>query len=139
MDVLARIAKWVIQLQEFDYTFKVEDSTRACLVDLLTHRCHQKKKKEKGEIKERCHPIEELPKVENAHSLYFDGAYKRAKDKVVAGIIVFNPQGEKIYGDGISLEDIHFNNEVEYQALILSLRWHSHMELFELIFLGILC
>ena len=27
MDVFARIAKWAIQLQEFDYTFKVEDST----------------------------------------------------------------------------------------------------------------
>ena len=61
MDVLARIAEWAIQLQEFDYTFKVEDSTRACLADLLTHRCHQKKQKDKGEIKERSHPIEELP------------------------------------------------------------------------------
>ena len=101
----------------------MEDSTQACLADLLTHRCHQKKEKEKGEIKERCHPIEELPKVENAHSLYFDGAYKHAKDKATTGIIVFNPHGKRIYGDGIDLEDVHSNNEAEYQALILGLKW----------------
>ena len=56
MDVSARIAKWAIQLQEFDDTFKVEDSTQAFLAGLLTHRCHQKKQKEKGNIKERDHP-----------------------------------------------------------------------------------
>ena len=123
MDVSARIAKWVIQLQEFDYTFKVEDSTRACLADLLTHKIHQKKEKEKGKVKEKASSLEDSPRVENAHALYFDGAYKRIKDKAAAGIVVFSPEGDKLYGEGISLEDVHSNNEAEYQALLLGLRW----------------
>ena len=36
MDVSARIAKWIVQLQEFDYTVMVEESTRAALADILT-------------------------------------------------------------------------------------------------------
>ena len=61
--------------------------------------------------------------MENAHALYFDGAYKRIKDRAAAGIVVFSPEGDKLYGEGISLEDVHSNNEAEYQALLLGLRW----------------
>ena len=35
MNVSARIAKWAIQLQEFDYTFKVDNSNQDCLVDWM--------------------------------------------------------------------------------------------------------
>lgn len=34
METSARISKWIVQMQEFDYTFLVEDSTRACLADV---------------------------------------------------------------------------------------------------------
>ena len=37
MDVSSRIAKWLIRLQEFDYTVMVKESTQAMLVDVLTH------------------------------------------------------------------------------------------------------
>ena len=37
MDVSAKISKWIVQLQEFDYTIMVEESTRAALAGILTH------------------------------------------------------------------------------------------------------
>ena len=45
MDVSARISKWVVQLQEFDYTVMVEESTRAALDDILTHQFKEKKQR----------------------------------------------------------------------------------------------
>ena len=38
MDVLARISKWIVQLQEFDYTVMVEESTQAALTSILIHK-----------------------------------------------------------------------------------------------------
>ena len=32
------VKKWVIELQEFEFSFLVEDSTRATLEDLLTYK-----------------------------------------------------------------------------------------------------
>ena len=49
MDVSARISKWIVQLQEFDYTVMVEESTRAALAGILTHQF--KEKKENKELK----------------------------------------------------------------------------------------
>ena len=43
MDVLAKISKWIVRLQEFDYMVMVEDSTRAALVGILTHQYQEKK------------------------------------------------------------------------------------------------
>ena len=55
MDVSARIAKWIVQLQEFDYTVMVEESTRAA----LTHQFREKK--ERKESKKETPPA--LPTV----------------------------------------------------------------------------
>ena len=49
MDVSARISKWIVQLQEFDYTVLVEESTWAALAGILTHQFREKK--EKKEVK----------------------------------------------------------------------------------------
>ena len=54
MDVSARISKWIVQLQEFNYTVMVEESTRATLADILTHQF--RKKKEKKESKQSSPP-----------------------------------------------------------------------------------
>ena len=51
----------------------VEDSTRATLVDVLTHKCKERKQKDKA--KER--PSLLIEELENAFSLYFYGAFKR--------------------------------------------------------------
>ena len=48
MDVSARISKWIVQLQEFDYTVMVEESTRAALADILTHQFREKKEKKES-------------------------------------------------------------------------------------------
>ncbi|MCO5580986.1 hypothetical protein L7F22_034861 [Adiantum nelumboides] len=48
MDVSARISKWLVRLQEFEYTVQVESSTRASLAGLLTHRKEAKGKADNG-------------------------------------------------------------------------------------------
>ena len=45
MDVSACISKRIVQLQEFDYTVMVEESTRAALAGILTHQFKEKKEK----------------------------------------------------------------------------------------------
>ena len=39
----ARISKWVSRLQEFEFTVTTENTTRASLVDILTHRVFEEK------------------------------------------------------------------------------------------------
>ena len=43
MDVSARISKWIVRLQEFDYTVMVEESTRAALAGILTNQYQEQK------------------------------------------------------------------------------------------------
>ena len=118
MDVSTRISKWLVQLQEYDYTVMVEHSTRACLADVLTHRCYEKK----ANPRQQARPPEEPPQeLEDAYTLYFDGAYKRKVDRAAAGMVIINPIGDKIMEKGLALSDIHSNNEAEYAALALGL------------------
>ena len=63
MDDSARISKWIVQLQEFDYTVIMEKSTRAALADILTHQF--KEKKEKKELKQLTPPAP--PTVKRKH------------------------------------------------------------------------
>ena len=75
MDVSARISKWIVQFQEFNYTVMVEESTWAALADILTHQFREKK--EKKESKKSTPPEPPIVKeIEEAFSLYFDGAYR---------------------------------------------------------------
>lgn len=122
MDVSTRNTKWLIRLQEFNYTMQVENSTRASLGGILTHRHFEKKLKVKV-AGEEVPPILELPRLEGAHSLYFDGAYKCTTDKAVAGFVIFDDHGEELFSDGQVLKKDHSNNEAEYVALILGLEW----------------
>ena len=95
MDISARISKWIVQLQEFDYTVMVEESTRAALADVLTHQFKEKKvKKEMKKAQQPTPPI--VKEIEEAFSLYFDGAYRRKEGKASAGMVVVNPLGEKV-------------------------------------------
>ncbi|MCO5590345.1 hypothetical protein L7F22_044314 [Adiantum nelumboides] len=74
MDVSACISKWLVRLEEFEYTVQVESSTCVSLAGMLTHRCYERKVKVKAP---RPEPVEVQAKLSGAHSLYFDGAYKR--------------------------------------------------------------
>ncbi|MCO5572790.1 hypothetical protein L7F22_026549 [Adiantum nelumboides] len=120
MDVSARISKWLVRLQEFEYTVQVENSTWASLAGLLTHRCYEKKLKVKPTM---VKVEEEVSKLGEAHSLYFDGAYKRKVDKATVGVVIYDEEGRKVFGKGLMLENVHSNNEAEYAALSLSLEW----------------
>ncbi|MCO5605094.1 hypothetical protein L7F22_059273 [Adiantum nelumboides] len=118
MDVSARISKWLVRLQEFEYTMQVESSTRANLAGMLTHRCYERKVKVKAPGFE---PVEVQAKFSGAHSLYFDGAYKRKVDKASVGISIQDEDGQKGFGKGLLVENTHSNNEAEYAALALGL------------------
>ncbi|MCO5565210.1 hypothetical protein L7F22_018883 [Adiantum nelumboides] len=115
MDVSSRISKWLIRLQEFEYIVQVESSTQASLGGILTH---EKRVKPQGE--EVLSPPEP---VEEAHSLYFDGAYKRTIDKASTGMVVFDEESKRIFSTYELLETSHSNNEAEYVALIIGLEW----------------
>lgn len=122
--VSTRIAKRLVKLQEFDYTVMVESSTRACLADLLTHRCYEKKLVSKPRKEVQLDPP---AKFEDARSLFFDGAHKRKLDKASAGFVIFDPLGEKVLEKGAVLQDVHSNNEAEYAALVLGLTLSAHL------------
>lgn len=110
MDVSARISKWIVQLQEFEYTVMVEESTRAALADILTHQF--KERKTKNKIKrspQLAQPT--IKEIEDAFSLYFNGAYKRKEGKAVVEVVVFNPLNEKVMDRGLIFQEISSNNE----------------------------
>ena len=90
MDVSVRISKWIVQLQEFDYTVMVEESTRAALADILTHQFREKK--EKKESKQSIPPAPPIVKeIEEAFALYFDGAYRKKEGKATNRYSGFQP------------------------------------------------
>ncbi|MCO5599661.1 hypothetical protein L7F22_053766 [Adiantum nelumboides] len=120
MDVSACISKWLVRLQEFEYTVQVKSSTRASLAGMLTHRCYERKVKVKAPGPE---PVEVQAKLSGAHSLYFDGAYKRKVDKASVGISIQDENGQKVFGKGLLVENTHSNNEAKYAALALGLEW----------------
>ncbi|MCO5571387.1 hypothetical protein L7F22_025127 [Adiantum nelumboides] len=66
---------------------------------------------------------EEVAKLAEAHSLYFDGAYKRKVDKVAVGLVIYDEEGKNVFGKRLMLEIVHSNNESEYAALSLGLEW----------------
>ncbi|MCO5563979.1 hypothetical protein L7F22_017632 [Adiantum nelumboides] len=120
MDVSACISKWLVRLQEFEYIVQVENSTRANLASLLTHKCYEKKLK----VKQTMVKVEEeVSKLGEAHSLYFDGTYKRKEDKAAVGVVIYDEEGRKEFGKGLMLENAHSNNEAKYAALSLGLEW----------------
>ncbi|MCO5588722.1 hypothetical protein L7F22_042681 [Adiantum nelumboides] len=51
MSISSKISKWVLELQEYEYTFIVEDSTRASLADVLTYKVKEKKITPKAQVK----------------------------------------------------------------------------------------
>ena len=117
MSISPRVSKWVLELQEYDYSFIVEDSTRASLADVLTYKVREKKVTKAKEEKIYL-PQEDL---EEAHTLYFDGAYRRQLGKAAGGIIILSPSKEVIMKKGTTLKDAHSNNEAEYFTLIFGL------------------
>ncbi|MCO5593379.1 hypothetical protein L7F22_047391 [Adiantum nelumboides] len=101
MSISSKISKWVLELQEYEYTFIVEDSTRTSLADVLTYKLDFSPQ---GEI-------------EDAYTLLFDGAYRRQKNKAAGGFVILNEEKKEVLKKGIQLHLAHSNNEAEYATL----------------------
>ena len=107
------VKKWVIELQEFEFSFLVEESTRATLADLLTY------KETPFVIKEEMvkKVPEEVKEISNAHVLFFDGSYQKSHhDAASRGIVLYDPEGKLVCKQGFKV-DAHSNNEAEYSTL----------------------
>ncbi|MCO5591203.1 hypothetical protein L7F22_045184 [Adiantum nelumboides] len=111
-------SKWMMELQEYEYTFKVEDSARAQLADLLTYRAHEKKI-EIPKVKVPPPPPKVIP---NAYTLSFDGAFRRGVGKAGGGLVLLDPEGKVDMEETLVLTDSMSNNEVEFDILILGLK-----------------
>ena len=102
MDGFACISKWIVQLQEFDYTVMVEESTRAALAGILTHQFKEKKEKKESKISPPPAPPP-IKEIDQAFALYFDGACRRKEGKAAAESVVFNLAKEKVMERGMFL------------------------------------
>ncbi|MCO5585998.1 hypothetical protein L7F22_039935 [Adiantum nelumboides] len=115
MTMSSRISKWLMELQSYEYTFKVENSVRAQLAGILTYRLHEKVIKVPN-VKPLPPPP---PKVlSNAYTLFFDGAFRRATGKAGGGLVLVNPEGEVVMKEQVTLDGSTSNNEAEYDILI---------------------
>lgn len=73
--------------------FKVKDSVRAQLADILTYKVHEKKISFL-DVKNLPQPPPKV--ILGAHTLFFDGALKRATGKVGGGLVLLDPNGEVV-------------------------------------------
>ncbi|MCO5570382.1 hypothetical protein L7F22_024102 [Adiantum nelumboides] len=106
------LMNWVIELQKFQFTFLVEESTRATLADLLTYKENPVLIKEEVVQKKKV----ETFAISNASMLYFDGSYRRSHDAASRKNFVYDAQGNFMRKQGLKLDE-KSNNEAEYMAL----------------------
>ncbi|MCO5600595.1 hypothetical protein L7F22_054709 [Adiantum nelumboides] len=108
-----------MELQSYEYTFKVENSVRAQLAGILTYRLHEKVIKVPN-----VRPLPPPPPkvLSNAYTLFFDGAFRRATGKAGGGLVLVNPDGEVVMKEQVTLDGSTSNNVVEYDVLISGLK-----------------
>ncbi|MCO5569095.1 hypothetical protein L7F22_022802 [Adiantum nelumboides] len=119
MTTSPRISKWLMELQSYEYTFKVENSVRAQLAGILTYRLHEKVIKVPN-----VRPLPPPPPkvISNAYTLFFDGAFRRATGKAGGGLVLVNQEGEVVMKEQVTLDGSTSNNEAEYDVLISGLK-----------------
>ena len=96
-----------MKLQEFEFSFLVEDSTRATLADLLTYKENPLLVKE-----ESVQKVKSVVEAGNGHVLFFDGSYRKSHNVAFGGIALYDPQGKLVCKKGFKV-DAHNNNKVE--------------------------
>ena len=98
--------KWALQLVEYDFEVKLDSTMHTELADLLTFR-------ENLHEEELTKIRDALPKLdmEDAFTLFFDGAFRKATHSVVGGLIIRDPNGETVHTEGIILSNANTNNE----------------------------
>ncbi|MCO5595437.1 hypothetical protein L7F22_049479 [Adiantum nelumboides] len=117
MTMSSRISKWLMELQSYEYSFKVE--IRAQLAGILTYRLHEKVMKVPN-VKPLPPPPTKV--LSNAYTLFFDGAFRRATGKAGGGLVLVNPEGEVVMKEQVTLDGSTSNNEAEYDILISGLK-----------------
>ncbi|MCO5603989.1 hypothetical protein L7F22_058146 [Adiantum nelumboides] len=108
-----------MELQSYEYTFKVENSVRAQLAGILTYRLNEKVIKVPN-----FRPLPPPPPkiLSNAYTLFFNGAFRRATRKAGGGLVLVNPEGEMVMKEQVTLDGSISNNEAEYDVLISGLK-----------------
>ncbi|MCO5575684.1 hypothetical protein L7F22_029488 [Adiantum nelumboides] len=119
MTMSPRISKWLMELQSYEYTFKVENSVQAQLAGILTYRLHEKVIKVPN-VRPLPPPPPEV--LSNAYTLFCDGAFRRATGKAGGGLVLVNPEGEVVMKEQVTLNGSTSNNEAEYDILISGLK-----------------
>ncbi|MCO5551805.1 hypothetical protein L7F22_005307 [Adiantum nelumboides] len=114
MSISSKISKWVLEIQEYEYTFIVEDSTRGSLADVFTYKVKEKKITPKAQGKLDFSPQGE---IEDAYTLLFDRAYRRQRNKAAGGFVILNEEKKEVLKKVIQLHLAHSNNEAEYATL----------------------
>ncbi|MCO5547431.1 hypothetical protein L7F22_000880 [Adiantum nelumboides] len=119
MTMSSRISKWLMELQSYEYTFKVESSVRAELSGILTYRLHEKVIKVPN-----VRPLPPPPPkaLTNAYTLFFDCAFRRGTRKAGEGLVLVNPIYEVVMKEQVTLDGSTSNNETEYGVLISGLK-----------------
>ncbi|MCO5591397.1 hypothetical protein L7F22_045380 [Adiantum nelumboides] len=133
MSISSKISKWVLELQEYEYTFIVEDSTRASIADVLTYKVKEKKITPKTQGKLDPSPQGEL---EDAYTLLFDGAYRRQRNKAAGGFVILNEEKKEVLKKGIQLHFAQSNNEAKYATLKAGLKECKSMGIKKLVVKG---
>ena len=78
--------KWIITLQEFEFSFLVEESTRPTLANLLTYKRNSILIKE-DMVKKVAEAVKE---INHAHVLLFDGSHRKSHDATSGGIVLYD-------------------------------------------------
>ncbi|MCO5593424.1 hypothetical protein L7F22_047438 [Adiantum nelumboides] len=107
-----RLMKFIVELQEFQFSFLVEESTRSTLADLLTYKEAPLLIKENTLKKEHM----EAPDIDNAYLLFLDGSYRKSHNEASGGVVIYDPQGNLVTKRGLKLTS-QSNNEAEYATL----------------------
>ncbi|MCO5573990.1 hypothetical protein L7F22_027768 [Adiantum nelumboides] len=85
-----RLMKFIVELQEFQFFFLVEESTRSTLADLLTYKEAPLLVKEDTLKKQHM----EAPDIDNAYLLFFDGSYRKSHNEASGGVVIYDPQAK---------------------------------------------
>ncbi|MCO5551587.1 hypothetical protein L7F22_005092 [Adiantum nelumboides] len=119
MTMSPTISKWLMELQSYEYTFKVENSVRPQLAGILTYQLHEKVIKVPN-----VRPLPPPPPkvISNTYTLFFDGAFRRATGKAGGGLVLLNLEGEVVMKEQVTLDGSTSNNEAEYDVLISGLK-----------------
>ncbi|MCO5593218.1 hypothetical protein L7F22_047225 [Adiantum nelumboides] len=107
-----RLMKFIVELQEFQLSFLVEESTKSILANLLTYKEAPLLVKEDTLKKQHMKALD----IDNAFLLFFDGSYKKSHNEASEGIVIYEPQGNLVTKRGLKIT-AQSNNEAEYATL----------------------